>query len=477
MCTYVPQSGWFLSSASNTYHLAAEAGPAALLFKTFGPKTLPAKVFEGHASRRNVQKLIGQELAIYSPTSHMDILSVHDGSALKHSPAHQQEHPRELLDNPQHASPNDTSAQALSTEAPRLVACTLMKNEVPYLVEWIEFHRLMGFTHLAIYDDGSHDNSHLIERLYRQHGREYVSYDRQPEYVGDLIDPNDFEAHSRMRRVQAAGACLHKYKHLADWIIHLDIDEFVWSPRHKDLRTFFQTGIPQDNHILYAGATRFGAEHMRHRHTYTLEEVEVPDGSWEVQLTNPNGLQLLTNSHFHRAPDKRFGEPEELLKDSNEFCRMWKNQMGRMSPCMNDADGQYGKTFLRASHATGLWTHGGSVFGDFGWIQADDGTSLSSEIFPEPTKCPAPTCARSNPTNIHIYHYRSPSIEDDVKKSVDWRWSEHPEEGLHQSDDDYAASTWFYNQMRDVSLFQFAEALQQRMMPLLTPQATTRRSF
>ncbi|KAK9837613.1 hypothetical protein WJX74_001348 [Apatococcus lobatus] len=124
MCTYVPQSGWFLSSASNTYHLAAEgccqsfeplavklpwhhkpskplvarvarlglqrfrnpfslvssrefckAGPAALLFKTFGPKTLPAKVFEGHASRRNVQKLIGQELAIYSPTSHMDILS------------------------------------------------------------------------------------------------------------------------------------------------------------------------------------------------------------------------------------------------------------------------------------------------------------------------------------------------------------------------------------------------------------------
>lgn len=51
------------------------------------------------------------------------------------------------------------------------------------------------------------------------------------------------------------------------------IAEFVWSPRHKDLRSFFQTGIPEDNHILYAGATRFGAEHMRHRHTYTLEEV------------------------------------------------------------------------------------------------------------------------------------------------------------------------------------------------------------
>ena len=77
----------------------------------------------------------------------------------------------------------------------------------------------------------------------------------------------------------AAGGCLMKYKHLADWIIHLDIDEFVWSPRHKDLRTFFQTGVPADMHILYAGATRFGWEHMRHRHTYALEEVRHSEGA------------------------------------------------------------------------------------------------------------------------------------------------------------------------------------------------------
>ena len=42
-----------------------------------------------------------------------------------------------------------------------------------------------------------------------------------------------------------------------------------------------------------------------------------------------------------------------------------------------------------------------------------------------------------------------------------------------RADDDYAASTWFYNQMRDVSLFQFAEALQARMRPLLTLQTNT----
>ncbi len=44
-------------------------------------------------------------------------------------------------------------------------------------------------------------------------------------------------------------------------------------------------------------------------------QVALADGSSDVHLVNPNGLQLLTQSHLHRAPDKRLGEPEELLKD------------------------------------------------------------------------------------------------------------------------------------------------------------------
>ena len=71
-----------------------------------------------------------------------------------------------------------------------------------------------------------------------------------------------------------------------------------------------------------------------------------------VQLTNPKGLeQLLTQTHVHRAPDKRFGEPEELLKDSNERCRDWKAEHGRMSPCTNDNENVVGKTFIRGSTA------------------------------------------------------------------------------------------------------------------------------
>ncbi len=69
-----------------------------------------------------------------------------------------------------------------------------------------------GFHHIAIYDDGSDDNSDLIEGLYQQHGREYVSYERQAEYEGDLPDGDAWALRARMRRVVAAGACLQKYK-------------------------------------------------------------------------------------------------------------------------------------------------------------------------------------------------------------------------------------------------------------------------
>ena len=44
-------------------------------------------------------------------------------------------------------------------------------------------------------------------------------------------------------------------------------------------------------------------------------QVKDSGGNVSVKLTNPHGVQLVTQTHFHRAPDKRFTEPEELLKE------------------------------------------------------------------------------------------------------------------------------------------------------------------
>lgn len=145
--------------------------------------------------------------------------------------------------------------------APRLLACSLMKNEVPYALEWIEFHRLMGFDRIVIYDDFSTDNASMLSSLYEQHGRHYLT-----------IEPGLEDEDPRIRRIRSAADCFTKYKDQSDWLIHLDIDEFVWSPAHPDLPTYFMQEVPDKAHIIYAGATRFGFNGQKSRHSFALHE-------------------------------------------------------------------------------------------------------------------------------------------------------------------------------------------------------------
>ena len=83
--------------------------------------------------------------------------------------------------------------------------------------------------------------------------------------------------------------------------------------------------------------------------------------------------------------------------------------------------------------------------------------------------CPAPVCEVANVDKLHIYHFRSPSIEDAFKKIVDWKYRETQEgEEELMSDEGYEAATWFFNQVRDISMTRFGPALRERIAPLLS---------
>ena len=44
-----------------------------------------------------------------------------------------------------------------------LTIFVIVRNEAPYIDEWIEFHRMMGVSHFFIYDNGSSDDT--VDRL------------------------------------------------------------------------------------------------------------------------------------------------------------------------------------------------------------------------------------------------------------------------------------------------------------------------
>jgi hypothetical protein len=92
-----------------------------------------------------------------------------------------------------------------------LVMCSeLVINEGKYLLEWIDYHRLMGISLFAIYDMGSNDNTKQILKPYMNAG------------VVDLIQWNVTNLMS------AQNDCLYRYKQDTKWQLYVDTNEFMW---------------------------------------------------------------------------------------------------------------------------------------------------------------------------------------------------------------------------------------------------------
>lgn len=143
-----------------------------------------------------------------------------------------------------------------------LTISAIMKNEGPYLREWLEFHRLVGVEHFYIYDNNSTDNSREILDSYINQG--LVTYTPWPDHPGQL---------------KAYMHCLSHHKNDTFWIAFIDLDEFI-IPVVKDslpeiLREFEAFGALGVNWFLYGTSGH---------------------------KTKPDGLQL-ENYIYHSRPD------------------------------------------------------------------------------------------------------------------------------------------------------------------------------
>lgn len=94
-----------------------------------------------------------------------------------------------------------------------LSVCAVVRNEAPYIEEWIEWHLLMGVEHFYLYDNNSTDN--LIEKLEKYVTRNVVTYST----ISTV--PVQFIAYNK---------CLLDYRFESRWIAFIDVDEFIFLP-------------------------------------------------------------------------------------------------------------------------------------------------------------------------------------------------------------------------------------------------------
>ena len=113
--------------------------------------------------------------------------------------------------------------------AQELAVCAIFKDEARYLQEWLTFHHGVGVDHFYLYNNNSTDASFEVLRPWQDRG--LVTLTDWPEEGG---------------QVTAYNHCIRKVRRKTRWLALIDIDEFLFSPRTRDLREALQpyAGLP-----------------------------------------------------------------------------------------------------------------------------------------------------------------------------------------------------------------------------------------
>lgn len=119
-----------------------------------------------------------------------------------------------------------------------LAVCAIAKNEGPYFVEWIEWHRRQGVEKFYIYDNESTDSTKELLEPFVRSG--LVEYRYWP---------------GRRRQLPAYDDCLERHRLSARWIAFIDLDEFIVPVKDGSIPEFLRRfeGVPvvEINWLIY----------------------------------------------------------------------------------------------------------------------------------------------------------------------------------------------------------------------------------
>lgn len=113
-----------------------------------------------------------------------------------------------------------------------LSACTIVRDEAPYISEWIEFHRIVGVEHFYIYDDGSVDDTVAILNEINQGDITIMPWGfGHDEYCCETQC-----TYWKTPQITAFNHCTKERQHETYWCAFIDVDEYLYHADIDDLR-------------------------------------------------------------------------------------------------------------------------------------------------------------------------------------------------------------------------------------------------
>ncbi|WP_126422400.1 glycosyltransferase family 2 protein [Asticcacaulis excentricus] len=109
-----------------------------------------------------------------------------------------------------------------STLSAKSAVCLIAKNEGPYLLEWIAYHRVLGFDQIIVYNNNSTDQSaEVLEKL-----------------AAAGIITYRFWPHGAHGSPQIAAYMDALKRSEAEWMLFIDADEFLVLHQHPNVNAF-----------------------------------------------------------------------------------------------------------------------------------------------------------------------------------------------------------------------------------------------
>lgn len=152
----------------------------------------------------------------------------------------------------------------------------VMKNEGPYLEEWIKFHLALGVDHFYLVDDHSTDNSCALLESWVSEGKVTLLQSRRKNF-------NQRYAYRLILRLA---------RKQSKWLAFIDLDEFLFSPKYLNLKECLENFA--DLPAVFVYWVLYGASGHKTK----------PSGPVIENFTRCLPLELVDQDSFpHRAPE------------------------------------------------------------------------------------------------------------------------------------------------------------------------------
>ena len=177
---------------------------------------------------------------------------------------------------------SDATATVTST------VCLVVRNEKPYLIEWLAWYRALGFDHIVVYDNMSSDGSDKVLEALAGAGK----LDYRPWRLGRRESP----------QVTALRDALPKLE--TDWVFFADIDEFLVLHNHATVTEFLAT-VPDDAAAVGVSWRMFGDSFQKGydpapvvKRFVWASELAYPANRHVKSFSRVGAIEAVVNRHF-----------------------------------------------------------------------------------------------------------------------------------------------------------------------------------